>query len=91
MQLLDNMTEEGQKPYFQILQNKRLTKFRTKSINFLQNESLHKIRELFIVSEHWKEKLTLTIKETVLKDFEEDTLDSLLKVKLEKALMRQMQ
>lgn len=90
MQLLDNKTE-GQKPYFQILLNKRLTKFRTKSINFLQHESLNKIRELFIVSEYWKEKLTLTIKETVLNDFEEDTLDNLLKVKLEKALMRSMQ
>lgn len=44
MQLLDNMTEEGQKPYFQILQNKRLTKFRNKSINFLQHESLKKIK-----------------------------------------------
>lgn len=91
MQLLENVTEGGQKPYFQILQNKRLTKFRNESINFMQHESLNKIRELFIVSEYWKEKLTLTIKEAVLKDFEEDTLDKLLKVKLGKALMRRMQ
>lgn len=65
MQLLDNMTEEGQKPYFQTLQNKRLIKFRNKSIHFLQHESLNKIRELFTVSEYWEEKLTLTMKETV--------------------------
>lgn len=91
MQLLDNMIEEGQKPYFQIRQNKRLIKFRNKSINFLQHESLNKIRELFAVSKYWEEKLILTMKETVLKDFEEDTLDNLLKVKLEKALMRRKQ
>lgn len=54
MQLLENMTEEGQKPYFHVLQNVRLAKFRKKSINFLQHESLNTIRELFIVSEYWK-------------------------------------
>lgn len=49
------------------------------------------MRELFTVSEYCREKLILTIKETVLKDFEEDTLEKLLVTKLEKALMRRMQ
>lgn len=86
MKLLENMTQESWNPYFQSLQKDSLSS--EMSINFLQHESIKRIRDLFTASEYCWEKLKLTTKETVLEDFEKDTLWKLMKIKLEKALMR---